>query len=106
MNDVLKHFHQLNKELKIKMNKEKAEEIFKCIPMKMEQFYEKFTTEYMDKPILNYYDINQMMQRITCASNEDIMKIKEMLLDRVKKHRRELEPEYEFIVNLKESLDS
>lgn len=106
MNDVLKHFHQLNKELKIKMNKEKAEEIFKYIPMKMEQFYEKFTTEYMDKPILNYYDINQMMQRITCASNEDIMKIKEMLLDRVKKHRRELEPEYEFIVNLKESLDS
>lgn len=105
MNDVLKHFHQLNKELKIKMNEEKAEEIFKCIPMKMEQFYEKFTTEYMDKPILNYYDINQMMQRITCASNEDIMKIKEMFLDRVKKNRRELEPEYDFIVNLKENLD-
>ena len=40
------------------MYKNKAEEIFKCIPMKMETFYDKFTTECMEKPILNYYDVN------------------------------------------------
>ena len=47
MKDILKHFHELNKELKKKMYKNKAEEIFKCIPMKMETFYDKFTTECM-----------------------------------------------------------
>ena len=104
MKEVLKHFHELNNELKIKMYRIKADEIFKCIPMKMESFYEKFVTEFMDKPILNYYDITQMMQRITCASNEDIMKIKEMLVDRAKKHKQVLEPELDFIVTLQDDL--
>ncbi len=105
MNDVLQHFHELNRKLKIKMYKEKAEEIFKCIPMKMEVFYDKFTTECSKTPILNYYDVNKMMQRITCASNEDIMKIKEMLLIRAKKYRREIEAEIPFITELKSTLD-
>ena len=105
MNDVLQHFHELNRKLKIKMYKEKAEEIFKCIPMKMEVFYDKFTTECSETPILNYYDVNKMMQRITCASNEDIMKIKEMLLIRAKKYRREIEAEIPFITELKATLD-
>lgn len=105
MNDVLQHFHELNRKLKIKMYKEKAEDIFKCIPMKMEVFYEKFTTECSKTPILNYYDVNKMMQRITCASNEDIMKIKEMLLLRAKKYRREIEAEIPFITELKTTLD-
>ncbi len=105
MNDVLQHFHELNRKLKIKMYKEKAEEIFKCIPMKMEVFYDKFTTECSKTPILNYYDVNKMMQRITCASNEDIMKIKEMLLIRAKKYRREIEAEIPFITELKATLD-
>ena len=49
---------------------------------------------------------NKMLQRITCASNEDIMKIKEMLLDRVKKHKKELRPEYDFIKELKDNLEN
>ena len=55
MKDILKHFHELNKELEKKMYRNEAEEIFKCIPMKMEVFYDEFTTECMEKPILNYY---------------------------------------------------
>jgi hypothetical protein len=106
MNDILKHFHEINRGLKTKMYKEKAEEIFKCIPMRMENFYDNFTNEWMNKPILNYYDTNKMIQRITCASNEDIMKIKEMLIDRAKKHRRELEPELPFIIELKNALET
>ena len=104
MTDILRYFHELNKELEKKMYKEKAEEIFKCIPMKMETFYEKFTTECMDKPVLNYYDTSKMIQRITCASNEDIVKIKEMLVDRAKKNTKKLMPELQFIINLKNSL--
>ena len=106
MTDVLKHFYELNRKLKIKMYKDKAEDIFKCIPMRMEVFYDKFTTECAKTPTLNYYDVNKMMQRITCASNEDIMKIKEMLLLRAKKNTRELEAEIPFITELKETLDA
>ena len=43
------------------MYQNKAEEIFKCIPMKMESFYEKFATECMDFPILKYYDVFHTM---------------------------------------------
>jgi hypothetical protein len=67
----------------------------------MEQFYDKFSKECMDKPILNHYDPYQMFQRITCANNEDIVLIKEMLINRAKKHKDELEPEVEFIKKLK-----
>ena len=105
MNDILIHFHQLNKELKKKMYKNKADEIFKCIPMKMETFYDKFTNECMDEPLLNYYDTYQMVQRITCASNEDIVKIKEMLVDRAKKNKDALVAELPFIINLKKALE-
>ena len=61
------------------MYKEKAEEIFKCIPMKMESFYEKFDRECMNIPIFKYYDVYQLFQRISCASNEDIVLIKEKI---------------------------
>ena len=43
MEEILKHFqYMLNEQLLEKMYKEKAEDIMKCIPMRMEQFYEKF----------------------------------------------------------------
>lgn len=45
MEEVLQYFHELNNKLEEKMHREKAEEIFKNIPMKMEIFYDKFTTE-------------------------------------------------------------
>ena len=105
MNEILKHFHELNKESEKKMYRTEAEEIFKCIPMKMENFYEKFQAECMDKPILNYYDTYQMIQRITCASNEDIVKIKEMLIDRAKKNAGKLNSELPFIISLKHALE-
>ena len=105
MKDILNHFHELNKELKKRMYRNKAEEIFKCIPMKMETFYDKFTNECMDEPLLNYYDTYQMVQRITCASNEDIVKIKEMLIDRAKKNTDALKPELPFITSLKSALE-
>jgi len=105
MNEVLDRFNSLNKELeRIKYSKQ-AEEIFKCIPMKMELFYDKFVAECMDKPILNYFEPYQMFQRITCANNEDIVMIKEMLLERFKKNKNVLEPELGFIKKLKEVLD-
>ena len=104
MNEIIAHFHELNAELEDRMYREKADSIFKCIPMKMELFYDKFA-ECMDKPILNHYDAYQMFQRITCANNEDIVLIKEMLVNRFKKYQNELSVEIPFIKKLKRVLD-
>lgn len=47
-------------------------------------FYDKFDKECMNIPIFKYYDAFQTFQRISCASNEDIVTIKEKLSDRAK----------------------
>ena len=103
--DILAHFYMLNQTLKDKMYTEKANDVLKSIPMKMETFYEKFDEECMDIPILKYYDPYQLFQRISCASNEDIMGIKEKLLERAKKHTKELKPELKNIAKLKEIIE-
>ncbi len=103
--EVLKHFNQLNIQLKDKMYIEKADAIFKCIPMRMEVFYERFDKECMDVPIFKYYDVFQTFQRISCASNEDIVTIKEKLVNRVRLHKDEIEPEKNNIRGLKQLID-
>ena len=105
MEEVLKHFEQLNAKLKEKMYQEKADEIFKCIPMRMETFYEKFDKECMDVPIFKYYDSFQMFQRISCASNEDIVTIKEKLLNREQLYHDKIEPEIKNIKQFKQIMD-
>lgn len=105
MNDILEHFAELNAKLKDKMYMELAEDIFKNIPMRMETFYERFAKECMDIPIFKYYDVFQLFQRISCASNEDIVTIKEILMKRVEKHKQEIEPEMRNIAQLKQIID-
>ncbi len=105
MNDILEHFAELNAKLKDKMYMELAEDIFKNIPMRMETFYERFAKECMDIPIFKYYDVFQLFQRISCASNEDIVTIKEILMKRVEKHKQEIEPEMKNMAQLKQIID-
>ncbi len=105
LKEILDHFYKLNTTLKDKMYIQKADEIFKCIPMKMEQFYERFDKECMDVPIFKYYDSYQMFQRLSCATNEDIVLIKEVLLQRASKYEKEIEPEMKNIGELKQIID-
>ena len=105
MGEILNHFNQLNAKLKEKAYIEKAEEIFKCIPMKMELFYERFDKECMKEPIFKFYDPFQMFQRISCASNEDIVTIKEKLLNRANLYTDKIEPEMKNIKQLKQIID-
>ncbi|MBP3464046.1 MAG: P-loop NTPase fold protein [Clostridia bacterium] len=105
MDEILKHFEELNNQLEEKMYKEKADEIFRYIPIQMEQFYDRFESECMDFPIFKYYDAYRMFQRITCASNEDIVRIKETLIDRAKRNSEILTSEYKFMKKLKNVLD-
>ena len=105
MEEILKHFNEINMQLKTKMYNEKAEEIFKYIPMKMELFYDKFDKECMNIPIFKYYDAFQTFQRISCASNEDIVTIKEKLTDRAKRYKEEIKEEIPNIKKLKQIMD-
>ena len=105
MDEIIKHFHILNNQLLDKMYKEKAESIFKYIPMKMEYFYERFDKECMNIPIFKYYDVYQLFQRISCASNEDIVLIKEKLMKRSEEYTKEIEPEIKNIKTLKQVID-
>ena len=105
MEEILNYFTVLNSKLEEKMYKEKADDIFKCIPIKMELFYDRFDNECMEFPIFKYYDAYRMFQRITCASNEDIVRIKEVLIDRAKKNTDKLKEEYNFMKQLKKALE-
>ena len=105
MEEILKHFDNLNHQLLDKKYREIAEDVFKCIPMKMEQFYEKFDKQCMQMPIFKYYDLYQLFQRISCASNEDIVLIKEKLIDRVERYQEKIEPEMRNIKLLKQIMD-
>ena len=105
MREILEHFDKLNSKLKEKMYIEKAEEIFKCIPMKMEKFYERFDKECMNVPIFKYYDPFQMFQRISCASNEDIVTIKEKLLAREELYHNEIESEIKNMEQLRQIIE-
>ncbi len=105
MDEILKHFNVLNSQLLDKMYTEKAEETMKCIPMKMEQFFEKFDRECMEIPIFKYYDPFQLFQRISCASNEDIVLLKEKLENRADKYPKKIEPEMKNIKQLKQIVD-
>ena len=102
MSKILKRYRELNNQLKDKMYREKADELFKCIPMKMELFYDKFAKECNNVPIFKYYDPFQIFQRISCASNEDIVSIREMLAERARHNKEEIRPEMENIAKLKQ----
>jgi len=73
--------------------------------MKMEMFYDRFDKECMTVPIFKYYDSFQTFQRISCASNEDIVTIKEKLVDRAKRAHKELESETVNLKKLKQIMD-
>ena len=105
MEEILERFTQLNAKLKDKMYIELAEEVFKSIPMKMENFYDKFAKECMQVPIFKYYDTFQLFQRISCASNEDIVTIRELLIKRANLYKNEIKDEKTFIEELKKVID-
>ncbi len=105
MKDVLDRFAELNEQLLEKEYKEKADEIFKCIPMKMEQFYERFDKECTNIPILKYYDPFQVFQRVSCASNEDIVAIKEKIIKRARENPEVLADELLNLSKLKRLMD-
>lgn len=104
-NDILKHFNNINEQLKDRMYIEKAEVIFKFIPNNMEIFYDKFYKEYTDMPIFKYYDPYRLFEQIVAMSNEHMVAFKDLLISRYAKENKELEPEIKNIKLLKQIMD-
>ena len=103
--EMIKYFYTLNDQLLEKKYRELAENVMKCIPMRMEQFYEQFDKYCMDIPIFKYYDSFQLFQRISCASNEDIVLLKEKLLERHEKYFDILEPEMKTLKQFRQVIE-
>ena len=106
MDDILEHFNHLNEEIKRRIKEKRADEIFKNIPIKMETFYDAFNKECMNEPIFKYYEPFKMFQRITNATNEDVVTIGEILLSRAREHKVEFSDELSFMQNLKRQLEN
>ena len=106
MKDIIARFEELNSKLKDKMYIEIAEDVFKNIPMKMEAFYDKFAKSCMDIPIFKYYDTYQIFQRLSCATNEDIVTIRELLIKRALAYSDKIKEEEKNIEELKKQIDT
>ena len=91
MQKILNKFYEINESLKEKAFGKKAEEIFKCIPMKMEQFYDRFDKECMEIPIFRYY-----------SSNEDLVTIKDKMIKRAELYSELLLEEKDNLIKLRE----
>ena len=98
--ELIEYFTKLNDLIYEKEMKKLSENVFKNIPMKMELFYDMFEKECMDIPIFKYYEPLQMFQRITNASNEDIITIGDKLVERARKNKQTLYVEKEFMEKL------
>ena len=106
MKEILNKFYDLNSKLQDRMYELKANDIFKNIPMKMEVFYERFDKECMDIPIFKYSEPEIMFQRISNASNEDIVIIKDKLLTRAIKNEQLVFDEFDNLYKLKNIITS
>ena len=103
--EILNKFYNLNENLKKKAFGKKAEEIFKCIPMKMEQFYDRFDKECMEIPIFRYYEPRNVLQRLMYSSNEDLVIIKDKLIKRAELYSSLLIEEKDNLIKLKDIID-
>ena len=97
MQKILNKFYEINESLKEKAFGKKAEEIFKCIPMKMEQFYDRFDKECMEIPIFR-----NVLQRLMYSSNEDLVTIKDKMIKRAELYSELLLEEKDNLIKLRE----
>ena len=102
MQKILNKFYEINESLKEKAFGKKAEEIFKCIPMKMEQFYDRFDKECMKIPIFRYYEPRNVLQRLMYSSNEDLVTIKDKMIKRAELYSELLLEEKDNLIKLRE----
>lgn len=83
--EIFEHFNNLNMQTKEKEYIDIAKELFEMIPNKIERLSEIFSEKYLDVPIMKYYNVNTLFERIILLDNEDIVIVKDLFVDRYEK---------------------
>ena len=101
---MLDHFTNLNLQTKEKEYIEVARELFEMIPEKVERMGDVFTEKYLDIPIMKYYNMNTLFERILLLDNEDIVYVKDLMTERYK-NVKDLSAEERNIKLLKQAME-
>ena len=101
---MLEHFNNLNLQTKEKEYIEISKEMFEMIPDKMDKLSDIFAEEHLDVPIMKYYNMNTLFERILLLENEDVVLLKDLITARYEKVK-DLENEERNIRLLKQTME-
>ena len=62
-----------------------AKEFFEMVPDKIERLSEVFAEKHLDVPIMKYYNMNTLFERILMLNNEDVVMFKDLIVARYNK---------------------
>jgi hypothetical protein len=82
---IYEHFNNLNLQTKEKEYINISKEYFEMIPDKIERLSEVFAEKNLDVPVLKYYNMNTLFERIILLNNEDIVLLKDLFIARYTK---------------------
>lgn len=101
---MLEHFNNLNLQTKEKEYIEISKEMFEMIPDKMDKLSDIFAEEHIDVPIMKYYNMNTLFERILLLENEDVVLLKDLITARYEKVK-DIENEERNIRLLKQTME-
>lgn len=82
---IFEHFSNLNLQTKEKEYIDISKELFEMIPDRMEKLSEVFAEKHLDIPIMKYYNMNTLFERMLLLENEDLVLLKELFVARYSK---------------------
>lgn len=101
---MLEHFNNLNLQTKEKEYIEIAKDMFEMIPDKVDRLADIFAEEHLDVPIMKYYNMNTLFERILLLENEDVVLLKDLITARYEKIK-DIENEERNIRLLKQTME-
>ena len=101
---IYEHFNNLNLQTKEKEYIDVAKEFFEMIPDKVDRLAEVFAEKHLDVPIMKYYNMNTLFERILLLNNEDVVLFKDLIIARYNKIT-DLENEERNIRLLKQTME-
>ena len=101
---IYEHFNNLNLQTKEKEYIDVAKEFFEMIPDKVDRLAEVFAEKHLDVPIMKYYNMNTLFERILLLNNEDVVLLKDLIIARYDKIT-DLENEERNIRLLKQTME-
>ncbi len=82
---IYEHFNNLNLQTKEKEYINVSKEFFEMVPDKIERLAEVFAEKHLDVPIMKYYNMNTLFERIILLNNEDVVLFKDLIAARYEK---------------------